>query len=318
MKILLVDATNNFIRNYAVVPNISMNGDPNGGVLGFLKSLSSFVRVTNADEIILVWDGPGGSRKRQEILKDYKDGKKPLRLNRSHDLEQDECERNKIQQRLKLAEYLNFLPVTQLSIADVEADDVIAYLVQYFAEDEKVIASNDKDFFQLLSDKVVVYSPTAKEFRDVNWLYEKYNIYPQNFCLARALAGDPSDSVVGISGVGLKNNKSRLLKYFPFFTGKEKVTVEQIVEHSKQNDKKYERFTLGEQVIIKNQQVMQLENPIMSSSSIRKIKEGLMKRCSFNATAFRVKMMEDGITDISESFFEPFRCIANRRKGRWS
>jgi len=310
MKILLVDATNNFLRNYAVVPTLNSIGEPNGGVIGFLRSLAAFARVHDPDSIILVWDGPGGSVKRKAINKNYKEGRKPTRLNRNYDFENDNPAANKIKQRIRLAEYLLHLPVTQLVIPDIEADDVIGYLVKYYGEDEKIIVSNDKDFYQLIDDKTTMYKPTKKEIVDIQYVVDNFNIYPKNFVLARAVVGDPSDKLKGVRGIGLKN----ILKYFSFLTGEEKVSLEQILEYSRQNGEKYERFVEAEQVIIDNHKIMQLEIPVISQSSIQKIKEGLEKRIILNATGFRVRLYEDGITTMGDNFFQPFRTLKNKDK----
>jgi DNA polymerase-1 len=313
MKILLIDATNNFIRNYAVVPTLDANGNPNGGVFGFLRSFATFVRTTDPDEVVVIWDGAGGSRKRRQILKDYKAGRKPVRLNRNYEFELENVEENKFKQRIRLGEYLNDLPIRQLTIPEVEADDVIGYLCHYYKDDDKVIVSNDKDFFQLISDKVQIYSPTKKDFIDEKSVVIKYNIYPRNFAIARAIAGDASDNIKGIKGVGLK----KLIKYFPFMSEAEKVSLDQLFTHSEENAEKYERFLDGKQVIIENHKAMQLETPIVGFSSVQKIREGLEKVPGFNATSFRKKLLEDGITTINDSFFQPFRGLYNRRKGSW-
>lgn len=310
MKILLIDGTNGFVRYYAVLPHLDPNGEPIGGVVGFLRSLASFVRKTKADKVIIVWDGPGGSQKRRTILKDYKKGRKPIRLNRGIEYTAVDSEKNKIKQRVILAEYLKNLPVEQITIQNIEADDVIGYLVGYFENDQKIIVSNDKDFFQLLNERTIIYSPTEKEFRNRHWVYEKYGIHCHNFALARAIIGDRSDNIDGIRGIGLK----RLLQYFPFFREEKKISVDDLIDYAKQNGKKYERFVTNEQVIIDNHKVMQLERPIISVSSILKIEEGVDKKTKLNSTCLRMKLMRDNF-DLDEAFFEPFRGLEYRRKG---
>lgn len=310
MKILLIDSANNFLRNYAVVPTLNSVGEPNGGVVGFLRSLASFIRLQDPDRVILVWDGPGGSIKRKNVVRSYKEGRKPTRLNRNYDFENDDPAANKIKQRIRLAEYLLNLPVNQLTIPDIEADDVIGYLVKYYDKDEKIIISNDKDFYQLVDDNTTIYSPTKKIIVNDQFVVDNFNIHPKNFALARAVVGDPSDNLKGVKGIGLKN----LLKYFSFMTGEEKVSTEQILEYARQNGKKYERFVEAEQVIIDNYKIMQLEMPIISASSIRKIKEGIEKRIILNATSFRVKLYEDGITTMNDSFFQLFRTLGNKER----
>lgn len=54
---------------------------------------------------------------------------------------------------------------------------------------------------------------------------------------------------------------------------------------------------------------MRLDNILISSQSIERIKENVNTKMSLNSTAFRVKLLEDGMNNISDNFFEPFRLI---------
>jgi len=266
--------------------------------------LGLFVRITQPDKIIIVWDGPGGSKKRRAIIKEYKSGRKPLRLNRS-DLNTEDSDDNKRQQRIRLGEYLNDLPIYQISISDIEADDVIGYLVKMFPDDEKVIVSNDKDFFQLVGNKITIYSPTKKEFLSKERIFQDFVVYPINFAIARAIVGDESDNIKGIYGVAFK----KLIKLFPFMSQPEKVTLDQLFEYCEQQGEKYKRFMDNKQIIIDNHKVMQLEEPIIGFASIHKIEDSLAKDVAFNATSFRIKLYEEGITTFNDSFFLPFRIL---------
>ena len=81
-RILIIDALNMYFRAYIVDPSLSTNGQPIGGLKGFLKILQKLVRDTKPDQIVIAWDGAGGSQKRISIDKGYKEGRKPIRLNR--------------------------------------------------------------------------------------------------------------------------------------------------------------------------------------------------------------------------------------------
>ena len=80
-SILIIDGMNTFIRNFIVVPSMDTNGEPNGGVIGFLRSLKFLIREFKPSKVVIVWDGEGGSKKRRNIYIDYKSGRKP-RTNR--------------------------------------------------------------------------------------------------------------------------------------------------------------------------------------------------------------------------------------------
>ena len=126
---MIVDAHNQFLRSYIVDPSLSTDGRPIGGCKGFLKILNKLTREIKPDMIVVVWDGEGGSAKRRASNKNYKAGRKPLRLNRSiRTLTEEEEHENKIWQQMEAIECLNETPVIQFMEPLGEADDVIAYL----------------------------------------------------------------------------------------------------------------------------------------------------------------------------------------------
>lgn len=309
MKILIVDATNNFLRCYSAIPTLTSNGEPNGGVYGFLASLGYFMRLTKPDKVILCWDGVGGSKKRRAIIKDYKLGRKPARLNRNFEFEFENLEENKIRQRLRLGQYLEDLPVTQISVDDIEADDVVAYLVKMYANDKKIIVSSDKDFYQLLNENTVIFSPTRKVFLNNKDILEKFNIHPINFALARSIVGDKTDNLPGIRGVGMIN----VVKYFPFLKENKKADLNDLFEFCKQNGTKYEKFLLNQEVIENNLKVMRLDGVLIGPNSAEKIHAFVEKPLHLNGTSFRIKLYEDGIQSIKESYLHAFRVLESKR-----
>ena len=128
-RVLIIDALNAYLRAYIVDPSISTNGDPIGGIKGFIKILQRHVRETKPDQIVIVWDGPNGSKKRKSADKNYKAGRKPIRLNRAfHNLTDDEELHNKMWQQSRVIEYFNEMPIVQFMIPEIESDDVIAHL----------------------------------------------------------------------------------------------------------------------------------------------------------------------------------------------
>mgnify|MGYP003631993094 FL=1 len=205
-RLLIIDALNAYLRAYIVDPSISANGQPMGGMKGFIKILQKLVRDTSPQEIVIVWDGPNGSQKRKSMDKNYKAGRKPIRLNRAfHNLTDDEELHNKIWQQSRLIEYVNEMPIVQIMLPEIEADDVISYLTRMSHYDgwQKVIISNDKDFMQLCDDETVLFRPTKKEVMSMKTITEQIGVHPTNMALARAMAGDASDNLKGVKGAGL-------------------------------------------------------------------------------------------------------------------
>jgi 5'-3' exonuclease len=303
-RVMLVDCMNIYLRSYIVDPSLSENGNPIGGFKGFLKTLQKLCREINPDKVIVVWDCGGGSRKRKRIDKDYKAGRAPIRLNREvRNLTLREEQDNKVWQQIRLSEYLNQLPIIQYCIEDVEADDIISYLVQNkrLRDWQKIIISSDKDFFQLCDDKTIVYRPTQKEILNKYCITEKYGIHPNNFALARAIVGDPSDNLKGIRGAGLKT----ISKRFSFMGEETDYLLEDILECCNGVEKPlliHKRILNNVDLIKKNYSLMQLYSPSLSptvKSRVNYILENT--EMELNLTGLRKMMVIDGFGEWNNS-----------------
>lgn len=297
--------TNLFLRSYAAVPSLDMHGNPSGGITGTLLTLRKIVGLCSPDKIVFAWDGAGGSKRRRAIIENYKQGRRPVKLNRNFEFEVEDEEKNKINQRIRLGEYLNDLPIHQVIVEGIEADDAIAYLCKYYAKERKVIASSDKDFIQLLNENTIMYNIQKKAYVTSPDAYREHKIHPRNYALARALVGDKSDNIKGIKGIGFKT----LFKLFPFFLNKEKIELEQFFKTCEDAGEKYEKFIENKNVILDNLKVMRLDNSFISFESEQKILDVIKEKVSLNSTSFRVKVMEDALFDVSENFFHPFKVI---------
>ena len=234
-RVLIIDALNMYFRAYIVDPSLSTNGQPIGGVKGFLKILQKQIRESKPDEVVICWDGEGGSQRRKNQDKGYKQGRKPIRLNRDiRNLSEVEEMENKIWQQTQLFEYLNQLPVIQTMLPAVEADDVISFVAQYhkYSDWQKVIVSSDKDFFQLCDEHTVLYRPIQKQVLNSKRIVEDFGIHPVNFALARAIVGDRSDNLPGIAGIGLSTVSKRL----PFLAEDKSYTINEVIEYCENTD----------------------------------------------------------------------------------
>lgn len=163
-RVILIDGLNLFIRNFASNPTLNEDGDHIGGLVGFLKSLGATIRMVNPTRVIVVFDGKGGSLRRKKLYPNYKEQRAmKSRLNRVVGFEDivDESQSMKWQIS-RVYQYLQQLPLTTVMIDHIEADDVIAYLSSYFQE-KVYILSNDRDFLQLVSERVNIYIPTQKK-----------------------------------------------------------------------------------------------------------------------------------------------------------
>ncbi len=268
-RLLIIDGLNMFLRSYIINPTMDPKGIAIGGCIGFLKSLQKCIRDYDPNEIIIAWDGHGGSQKKRSMNKNYKEGRQPLRFNRRMiKLDPKDEEKNKAYQQIRTMQYVNELPVIQIMIDYVEADDVISYVVQHdkYKDYNKLIVSSDKDFYQLVDDKTAIFRPIQKKVITLPIIMEEFSIHPNNFALARAIAGDPSDNLKGVPRVGLKT----LSKRFDMFASPNEAELQDLLEQCSGVEKKLQihKNILEHKDLIKNNyQIMQLYKPNMSRTN---------------------------------------------------
>tara|TARA_R100000995_G_scaffold9429_1_gene3992 strand:- start:1691 stop:2674 length:984 start_codon:yes stop_codon:yes gene_type:complete len=313
-RLLIVDALNAYLRAYIVDPSLSSNGQPIGGIKGFMKILQKLVRQTRPTQVMIVWDGPNGSKKRKSMDKNYKAGRKPIRLNRAfHNLTDDEELQNKIWQQTRIVEYLNNMPVIQFMIPEIEADDVISYATSMpqYADWQKIVVSNDKDFMQICDDKTVLWRPTKDEVLNASRIVEQLGVHPTNMALARSIIGDASDNLPGIKGAGFATVAKRL----GFLGESTTYTIDDVIKHcenkaEESNLKFYVNVAESRDVIQHNYTMMQLYAPQMSIKSKQFVKESVEQfEFDFNRTEIIGMMRDDGFGELN---WEDLRANLNR------
>jgi DNA polymerase-1 len=235
-----------------------------GGVTGFLRSVASAIRQHKPTRCIIVFDGKGGSARRKQLYPNYKANRAvKTAFNRYAEFAslQDEQESMK-KQFGRMIEYLQCLPITTMAIDNIEADDAIAYIAnEIFTEPQNriTIVSTDRDFLQLVNNRITVWSPVKKIMYTPNVIREEFGLDSKNYLLYRALTGDKSDNIPGVNGIGLKT----MLKQFPIMTEEAEVDVDTFVEYAETVDKKYkihETVAQNKTQIELNYNLMQLKN----------------------------------------------------------
>ena len=285
-NVLIIDGLNTFIRVFSVIPTTNDNGTHIGGIVGFLKSIGYTINMFRPTRCIIIWDGKGGSSRRRKMYPEYKAKRKTnIRLNRAYDFETIEEERaNMIRQIQRTIKYLNFLPITMLSIDNVEADDIIAYASKQVLTDSKVtIMSSDKDFLQLVDDRISVWSPTKKKLYRPENVFEEYGIPSHNLLMYRIFDGDKSDNINGVFGYGLKT----VLKKLPFLQEDKQYSVDEAIKESSELEEHRE-------LMERNFDLMQLHNVDISASAktktIDKIREPIP---NLDKVVFKKMFLED-------------------------
>lgn len=306
---VIFDGMNIFVKNFVSNPAMSANGAFVGGLIGTLRTIQKVLRSALPNEIVIAWDGEGGSRKKRIINKNYKEGRKP-KYNRSIEIPNDEQVANRNWQHERLiCDYLPELPFVQIMVDDLEADDVIAQIVHLRKNQNKIIVSSDKDFIQLLDDKTVLFRESQDEILNAKRVVEKFGIHPNNFTIARSMCGsaDKSDNISGIRGIGMKTVATNL----PFLMDNKMVNIQDIVQYCVQNEKSkktfFKKVVENQEIIKENYKISQLYVPNMSIQSANYIENHLEnEKLVFNKTGLIRKMFEDGLTNFD--FSHMFNC----------
>ena len=304
-KILVVDFLNTFIRSFTGSPAMNNNGEHIGGITGFLYSIGSAIRMFGVTRCILVSDGENSAARKRKIYPEYKQKRSvKFNVNRQYDFKDKDEEHKAMHLQIQiLLEYLEQLPLQLVTIDSTEADDVISYIAkEVFCknENEVILMSSDKDFLQLVDERINVWSPTKKKLYTPKSVLDEYGVHPNNFLFYRTLDGDKSDNIPGVQGVGLKTLK----KHMPFLSEEAKTDINQILSYAeKQNEGKkklkfFENIIQSKDVLLMNEKLMQLEMANISESNKAKIRQQLQQKIALlNKPKIQLMYMRDGLSN---------------------
>jgi len=304
--IMVFDGLNTFIRSFGATPAYNEDGEHIGGITGFLYSVGKTVRDFKPSRCVIVFDGRGGSAKRKRIYGDYKANranKTRLRRHDHHDSTIEEEQESMRYQFSRLISYLDNLPVTFISMDGIEADDTIAYIAQMYQETCKkiTIVSTDRDFYQLVDDRIQVWSPIKKKMYDTQAVLDEFGVHPNNMVIYRSFTGDASDNIPGVNGIGPKT----ILKLVPELADGNEFTVDNLFVKSKTNlseSKSYQKILDNSLIIEQNYQLMNiklLDIPAATASKIRGIMEQPIS--SLNRAEFQRLFYEDKMWAIMKN-----------------
>lgn len=301
---------NAFVRCFSAFPQMSLNGYQMGGCIGFLKTLRRLVNEQQPSAVYCAWEG-GGSSKRRKIYPDYKMNRKPQRLNRFYGDDIPESQDNEKHQILALLGMLKCVPVCQVYVSDCEGDDLVAYLCRGPLRDAtKVIASSDKDLYQLLDGTTTQYNLHKKVCLGAVDVFNEFQVTASNFAIAKALCGDPGDNVPGIKGIGFKT----VAKLFPFLGTTDSIMLQDVLDYAASHaDEKpaYRRIFEQQDDVRRNFRLVMLDGSMLSATQASSVDHVVG---TFSPTADKMGfvrlLVKEGLGDFDvESLFYSFHCI---------
>ena len=312
---LIYDAFNLFLRSFAAYPQMSTNGYQMGGCIGFLKTLSWTCEQFQPTHIHVIWES-GGSQKRRKLYSEYKKNRgKGQRLNRFYGDDIPESDENKVHQIKALTLMLKTIPVRQLYVPDCEGDDVIAYLSKGpLLNKEKIIVSTDKDMYQLMDDKTRIYNLYTKKLMTYHDITEQFMITASNFGVAKAIAGDVSDNIPGVKGVGFKT----LAKNIDILRTHEDLLVSDVISYCsarREDSKFYKKIFESKDIIERNWALINLDVTSLTASQAKIINSALDTSIpEGNKIDLMRLLMDEGVNnfDVNQLFssFSQARRIA--------
>jgi len=296
-SILIIDGLNTFLRSFTMINHINPNGHHIGGLTGFLKSIGYAIKMLNPTKVIIVFDGVGGSNARRNLYPEYKANRHVNRMTNYSIFSSKEEETESINNQMaRLIQYLKCLPVTVISIDGLEADDIIGYLsnkFQAYNETTSVtIMSADKDFLQLISDKVQVYSPVKKKVYKPKDVLEEFGVSSYNFLNYKILMGDQSDNIPGVTGLG----PVKLLKLFPELISENKIELNDIIESSANKideNKLYLSVVERRHQLEINRKLMSLDGSFLSPENKQLVKDAFKDSYELNKYLFHQIYVND-------------------------
>lgn len=200
--LVLVDGTSFLFRAYHALPPLSNSkGDPTGAIYGVANMLRKLLHTYDTPYFAVVFDAPGKTF-REALFEAYKAKRPPV-------------PEELAVQIAPLQELIEAMGIPLITKEGVEADDVIATLAAKAKAlgFHVVVATSDKDLAQLVDDRLILDNTMSEIRLDAAGVQEKFGVPPDKIVDYLALAGDPSDNIPGVPGVGPKTAAKWLRQY---------------------------------------------------------------------------------------------------------
>ena len=220
-KLLLVDGHCLLFQMFYGMPAriIGKNGRAIQGTLGFVGALRKMIAMTEPTHVAVIFDGEVHNP-RTDLDADYKANREDFSL-----VDEDD---NPFSQLPDIYAALDYMGIAHTETTDCETDDVLAAYAKRYGEDATiVIASQDSDFFQLITNQVRVlrYRGERSVLCDAAYIQGKLGVAPCQYADFKSLTGDGSDNIKGIPGVGSKTAAALIAQFG---------TLEALIAHPEQ------------------------------------------------------------------------------------
>lgn len=194
---------------YTGMQGLSHDEMQTGVLFGMLKDIDFLQRTHATNNLVFCFDDGPGIRK--TIFPGYKASREQQRSKMSSD------ERLRVEALIRQVDLLKTNLLADIGYRNIvfqsgyEGDDMIAAICQHHCKKDLIVVSSDQDMYQLLSDRVRIWSPRKNEMYTKSDFKREWGLEPREWALVKAIAGCKSDDIPGIPGVGEKTAAKFLL-----------------------------------------------------------------------------------------------------------
>ncbi|NLC70963.1 MAG: DNA polymerase I [Desulfuromonadaceae bacterium] len=202
LRTYLIDGSSYIYRAFYALPHLSTReGIPTNAVYGFVTMLLKIIREEKPDRLAVVFDARGPTFRKQ-IYPEYKANRK-------------EMPAELVPQIPLIKEAVRVFNLAALEKEGFEADDVIATVAGRLAAagEEITVVSGDKDLMQIIGDKVRMLDTMKNKVFGLQEVAERFGGSPETVVEVLALAGDSSDNVPGVPGIGEKTARELIAEF---------------------------------------------------------------------------------------------------------
>ncbi|HEY2123299.1 MAG TPA: 5'-3' exonuclease, partial [Chthoniobacterales bacterium] len=202
MTLLLIDGHYYVYRSFHAIQSLkNSRGEPTNAIYGFVKTVRKMLKDLRPDFAAVFWD-EGLPEKRVALQPAYKQ-------------QRESMPETMVPQLDFIREFCRPMGIVSIAKPNAEADDLMAcYVIAAETRQiESILATNDKDLFQLVNDSVKIYSTNKTDLKSpkdphallgIPEVTEKWGVAPQGIGEVLALTGDSVDNIPGVEGIGQK------------------------------------------------------------------------------------------------------------------
>ena len=191
----LIDGTALLYRSHYAMINNPMRdtqGRVTSAIFGVVNSFVHLLETRQVRNVLISFDRKAPTF-RHEISETYKANRPPM----PDDL---------VAQIEPVQEFFRLIELPEISLDGYEADDILATLAERYKSDYDIVfVTSDKDYSQLVEDRVSILDPGKNLVLDRDAVHARFGVYPEQFVDYLALVGDSSDNIPGVRGIGPKS-----------------------------------------------------------------------------------------------------------------